>query len=207
MSFAESVEYYPECPSCGAKNTGGSLCEYCGASMIKKKIKFGNSGQSDIEEENEREDMSLPHINGKSGHLDPFIILFCSIFGGGFIIVPLILSIAFLSSGILEIWVAFMLIVFFLVGVGSLIPLVLNLYNGAQCKKGDILTGVVRGYSRTGTMINGDYVLKIKLCVTKNGNPTIVSFSTGKTVRTYPIGETVKIRNYKDYYIIDKNQN
>jgi len=204
MSFAETVEYYDECPSCGARNTGGSLCEYCGASMIKKKITLGESGRSNIEEDNANEDCNLPHIDGKSGRLDPFILLFCSIFGGCFVFVPLIVSTAFISSGIMEIWVILMMVLFLMIGIGSLVPLFLGLINGAKCKKGEVMTGEVRYYTRTGTTVNGQYVMRIHLKTYKNGSPVIISFSTGQTGKPYPIGSTVTFRNYKDYYRIEK---
>ena len=38
MAVVESYEYYSACPQCGAANVGKEKCDYCGTSLIKKKI-------------------------------------------------------------------------------------------------------------------------------------------------------------------------
>lgn len=205
MSVTEVFEYYAECPACGASNRGNSVCDYCGASMIKSRTKSTDgTGVSDIEENNERDDSILPHIKAKSGNVDTFLLLFCSIFGGGFILVPLIVMIAFISTGILEPWVLGMLLLFFIIGFSSLIPLVINIRNVMKTKKGDIISGTVRGYAKTATYINGECVLRIKVLIDRDTEPKIVIFNTGETTRMYPINTEIKLRRYENYFSIVK---
>lgn len=212
MNVVESVEYFPSCPQCGASNNGKELCEYCGTSLVKRRINqsiglagFGMANNS-LEEENMMEDSDLREISGKSGNLDPFIIMFCLIFGGCFCLVPIIIGVAFTGSGIMEPWVFLMLGLFLLIGLGSLAPLVIAIISNIKCKTGEPVSGIVRGYSKSMVSVNGSPVLNMRLLMDENDEKYILVLRSGSTERRYKIGSTVHLKRYKNKYIIDKEK-
>ena len=208
MSRMESIEYYSACPQCGAANVGMDKCDYCGASLIKSRVNtdFQYSKNSE-EEKNFEEDSYYPEIKGKIYTNDTFLLLFCSIFGGAFILVPAIIMIAFISAGIMEIWVVAMLLLFFAIGIGSLIPLINYYVKKSKCKQGEDISGIVRGYEETMVSVNGRPVLAVRLLIDEMTNPKILILNTGETKRKYPLGRVITLRGYDNNFIIVENRN
>lgn len=204
MSVIESYEYYAACPSCGAANVGIDKCEYCGASLIKKKINTNTTGHGMSEQEEilYQEDINLQEVDGKLCENDPFLLLFCPIFGGAFILVPTIIAIAFTSVGIMETWVMLMIGLFWIVGICGFAPLVLNIYGKIKCKNGEEVTGIVRGYENTMVTVNGAPCLAIRILIDQYVEPKILVLRTGNTKRKYQIGKSISLRKYKNKYII-----
>ena len=93
-------------------------------------------------------------------------------------------------------------VLFFIIGFGSLVPLVINIRSVMKTKKGDIISGTVRGYAKTATYINGECVLRIKVLIDRDTEPKIVIFNTGETTRMYPINTEIKLRRYENYFSI-----
>ena len=54
MGVMESYEYYSACPQCGAANIGHEKCDYCGASLIKKRVNTKLSNYDEFESEDDR---------------------------------------------------------------------------------------------------------------------------------------------------------
>ena len=204
MSSYQTVEYYQACPSCGAVNTGKDRCEYCGSSLIKSTVhKEIPSNVSEQEYANELEDAALPIIHGKNSGKNVFLVLFCSVFGGVFFFVSTILFVSFVSSGNMGTWLYFFFAAFWMIGIGALIPLFLYLIRRSKCKHGTEMTGIVRGYEENpALLINGRPVLRVKILVNQESNPSILVLSTGDGIRRYAIGQRLQIRNYNDNYRI-----
>lgn len=207
MGVKESIEYYSACPQCGAANKGNGVCEYCGGSLIKRRIneKTEFPGASE-EEANLMEDYNLSEVNGKLRERDMFLLIFCLVFGGSFTLVPVIIGVAFTSAGIMEGWVILMLAVFLLVGICSFIPLIRSAVHAAKCKMGEPVSGIVRGYENSLSSINGQPVLNIRLLVDKDTNPYILVMGTGKTKRQFKPGTVIYLKRYKNSYIYDKDK-
>lgn len=207
MAVVESYEYYSACPQCGAANVGKEKCDYCGTSLIKKKINTEVSYErNDEEEENFRQDSDYPEVRGKICEMDSFLLLFCPLFGGIFLLVPTIILIAFSSAGIMEPWVFLMLIMFWLIGIGGISPLFVNLYKSAKCKTGDQIAGIVRGYEESMVTVNGKPVLYVRLLVNERTDPKILVLNTGKNRKPYPLGKVIKLRGYNNNFIIEKEK-
>lgn len=214
MAIISSVEYYSSCPSCGATNNGKKKCEYCGNSLIKKTTQkstdydlyagngFGSDFYSNQYQGIDSEFSSYPIIKGKNCGVDPFMILFSLIFGGCFTFVPLIICITFIATGIMEPWVILMLSVFWIIGIGSFVPLIIKTDARAKCKKGKVVTGVVKGYENSLVSINNRPVQNVCVLIDEFTDPKILVVSTGVTNRPYPLETTIQLKNYKDYYLI-----
>lgn len=206
MSIYESVEYHPYCPSCGAANVGNDVCDYCGASLIKSKT--NREETKDEMEEQERinalEDYKYEEIKGKLREKDDFLLLFCPIFGGAFVIVPTIVCIAFMGTGILEFWLIPFFSLFWLIGIGALVPLFKQLTEGHKCKTGDLVTGTLRGYEDSMTVVNGRPQLNMRILLNDAYDPKILVLKTPFTVKKYPVGAQIRLKRYKDSYIFDK---
>lgn len=207
MSGYQTIEYYQTCPSCGANNNGKEFCEYCGSSLVKSTTRTEYESPVKAQEyANEAEDAMLPIIEGKYCGIDSFLLLFCPIFGGGFILIPTILCIAFVSSGIMEGWAYAMFGLFWMIGIGAMIPLFVSISRSAKCKKGERITGIVRGYEEDhSVLINGRPRLCVRILVEHNGTPSILVLSTGGTNRRYALGQQVTLRNYDDKYVFEKS--
>lgn len=203
MKNVEQIEYHTSCPACGAINNGSKFCEYCGSSMIKTKTisSLDNNAEADLYES---EDMNLPMITGKSVNNDLFMTIFCLIFGGVFFIVPTFLCIIFATVGILEIWLIPFFSIFWIVGLGTLIPLIVKKVNKAKCKNGPSLKGVVRGYEPGLVMVNNRPVLNVKLKVYVDGQYKLLKLSTGSPSKKYPLGKELTLRYYNKYYMIEE---
>lgn len=206
MAITKSVEYYTECPSCGATNTGNEVCEYCGASLIKSKSTIESEGPDTIEDEYFRGDAGLKQIYGKSANLDPFTVIFCSIFGGCFIVVPFIIGFTFISTGIAETWAFAMLGMFVLIGVGSFSPIVIKIVNKSKVKNGEEISGTVRGYSNSLSSINNAPVLNVHIKIYADGEEKIVILNTGVTERRYPVGSTIYLKRNGKIFLIEDNE-
>ena len=199
----ERIEYYDVCPNCGARSKVQDTCEYCGSSLIKSVIRSErNIPVVDYEEELRAEDAKYPILPCRSCGRNTFLNLFCGIFGGCFILVPFIVGTAFIGAGIAEMWVIAMLGLFLLVGVGSLVPLIINISNTVKCKSGDLISAKVRGYENTMSSINGQPVLAVRLLINKDGRPGIIVLNTGKTTRSYSINQEIEIRNRDNLYML-----
>lgn len=209
MGVMESYEYYSACPQCGAANVGHEKCDYCGTSLIKKKINKTLSNSDEFESEddkNYREDMDYPVINAKLFGNDSFLVVFCSIFGGAFLLIPTVLCISFVSTGIMEMWAYAMFAIFWLVGIGALIPLINHIIKKAKCNKGTEITGIVRGYEKSMVMVNGSPTLRMRVRIDEATEPKIIVFNTGGTRRVYPVGKTIKLKGYDNNFIIVENK-
>lgn len=205
MKVTKTIEYYPSCPSCGAANTGAmDRCEYCGALLIKRTVQESMGIQSDAEMENYMEDSSLPVIHGKYCGKNGFMTVFCLIFGGMFVLVPFIVGAAFLTVGVMEPFVFAILIPFMILGVCSLSPIVVSKVNRTKCENGKIVTGIVRGYEDSMVMVNNRPVQCIRLKIDDFVEPKLLIVSTGETRRMYPIGATIRLRNYGNYYMFER---
>ena len=162
MGVMESYEYYSACPQCGAANIGHEKCDYCGASLIKKRVNTKLSNYDEFESEDDknlREDIDYPVINAKLFGNDSFLVIFCSLFGGGFLLIPTVLCISFVSTGIMEMWAYAMFLIFWLIGIGALIPLINHIIKKSKCNKGTEIEGIVRGYEKSMVMVNGSPTL------------------------------------------------
>ncbi|MDO4188019.1 MAG: hypothetical protein Q4D29_03440 [Lachnospiraceae bacterium] len=207
MATVESVEYYSACPQCGAANVGLEKCDYCGASLIKRKTNTEfRSEMSDEETENLRQDADYPEVRGKLYEPDPFLLMFCPIFGGIFLLVPTIILLAFSSVGIMESWLYLMLGLFWLIGIGGISPLIVSLYKNVKCKNGNLITGIVRGYEESMVLVNGKPMLYVRLLVNERTDPKILILNTGKSAKVYPIGKVMKLRGYNNNFIIEKEK-
>lgn len=205
----ESIEYYAACPQCGAANVGKGKCDYCGASLIKSRTTTSsdfNYSRQEEEEKNLQEDMNYPEIEGKIYEIDEFLLIFCPIFGGMFILVPTIICIAFSSAGIMEIWVLAMLAMFWMIGIGAFVPLINSFVKRSKCKNGREISGVVRGYERTMVEVNGRPVLKIRILIDERTDPKILLLNTGGTSRKYALGKVIKLKGYDNNFIIVKEK-
>jgi len=201
MKNVEQIEYYSSCPSCGAINNGSKFCEYCGATMVKAKS-VSNYGREDIEEEYLQEDANLPIIRGKKASRDPFLLFFCPIFGGTFLLVPTIILIVFSSVGIMEPWLIAMLSLFWLIGICGIAPLFVNLISRAKCKNGEIVKGTVRGYDHSMYMINNRPALNVRLRIYEDGKYKILILGTGQTSRQYALGRELTLKRHNKYYMV-----
>lgn len=201
-STINSLEYYSSCPSCGAVNTGKKFCEYCGASMVKKATQMVNEPSMTIENSFLMEDVNLPLVKGKNCGKNLFMVLFCSIFGGMFFMVPTIICITFIATGIMQPWIIGMLSLFWVIGIGALTPMILSIKNRSKCKNGKHITGIVRGYEDSMVMVNNRPVQNMRIRI-DDENPRIVLLSTGVSYCRYPVGGTVRLINYENYYMFE----
>lgn len=207
MSTVESIEYYSACPQCGAANVGSEKCDYCGASLIKKKVNKSSTYDRDAEEEeNFRNDANYPEIRGKIYETDSFLVFFCLFFGGMFLLVPTIVLLAFTSAGIMEPWLYLMLSVFWLIGIGGIAPLFVNIFKKTRCKNGDKISGIVRGYEDSIVLLNGKPIQCVRILVNEMTDPKILVLNTGKNRREYPLGKVVKLRGYNNNFVIEKEK-
>lgn len=207
MSTIESYEYYSACPQCGAANVGNEKCDYCGASLIKSKTNANVtilSNRDEREQINLEEDAYYPEIKGKLFEKDEFLFIFCPIFGGIFLLVPTVILIVFSSTGIMEPWVFAMLALFWIVGIGGIYPIINYFITKAKCKNGREVRGIVRGYQESMVLINGRPALSIRLLVDQYTDPKILVLSTGTTTREHPIGKELKLRGYKNKFVIEQ---
>lgn len=202
MSIIESIEYYSACPQCGAANIGKEKCEYCGTYLVKSKTNRTVDEKTSEEDKNYQEDIQYPEIKGKIYEKDDFLMLFCPLFGGMFIVLPIVISIIFISVGIMEPWLYAMFALFWLIGIGGLSPLVISIVQRAKCKNGDEITGIVRGYENSIVIVNGSPVLKMRVLINEYTNPTILVLGTGTTKRLFPVGKVIKLKGYNNKYII-----
>ena len=209
MGVMESYEYYSACPQCGAANIGHEKCDYCGASLIKKRVNTKLSNYDEFESEDDknlREDIDYPVINAKLFGNDSFLVIFCSLFGGGFLLIPTVLFISFVSTGIMEMWAYAMFLIFWLIGIGALIPLINHIIKKSKCNKGTEIEGIVRGYEKSMVMVNGSPTLRMRILIDKETEPKILVLNTGSTRRVYPIGKTIKLKGYNNNFIIVENK-
>lgn len=203
MKMMNSIEYYTSCPSCGASNKGKDICDYCGTLLIKKEVQQPVFEERLSQEEcYAREDAGLPVIHGKKAGRNPFLLIFCPIFGGCFFVIPFFIMIGFMSVGLMPIWVILMLVMFMAGGIGAFVPLILNIVNTSKCKNGVDIYGVVRGYEDSMMMVNGKPILNVILRVEYANGPHLVIVGTGETRKSYALGQTVKLKNYNDYYMV-----
>ncbi|MDY5639745.1 MAG: hypothetical protein SPF36_01425 [Lachnospiraceae bacterium] len=209
MGVMESYEYYSACPQCGAANIGHEKCDYCGASLIKKRVNTKLSNYDAFESEDDRnlrEDIDYPVINAKLFGNDSFLVIFCSLFGSGFLLIPTVLCISFVSTGIMEMWAYAMFLIFWLIGIGALIPLINHIIKKSKCNKGTEIEGIVRGYEKSMVMVNGSPTLRMRILIDKETEPKILVLNTGSTRRVYPIGKTIKLKGYNNNFIIVENK-
>lgn len=209
MGVMESYEYYSACPQCGAANIGHEKCDYCGASLIKKRVNTKLSNYDEFESEDDknlREDIDYPVINAKLFGNDRFLVIFCSLFGVGFLLIPTVLCISFVSTGIMEMWAYAMFLIFWLIGIGALIPLINHIIKKSKCNKGTEIEGIVRGYEKSMVMVNGSPTLRMRILIDKETEPKILVLNTGSTRRVYPIGKTIKLKGYNNNFIIVENK-
>ena len=209
MGVMESYEYYSACPQCGAANIGHEKCDYCGASLIKKRVNTKLSNYDAFESEDDknlREDIDYPVINAKLFGNDSFLVIFCSLFGGGLLHIPTVLCISFVSTGIMEMWAYAMFLIFWLIGIGALIPLINHIIKKSKCNKGTEIEGIVRGYEKSMVMVNGSPTLRMRILIDKETEPKILVLNTGSTRRVYPIGKTIKLKGYNNNFIIVENK-
>lgn len=209
MGVMESYEYYSACPQCGAANIGHEKCDYCGASLIRKRVNTKLSNYDAFESEDDRnlrEDIDYPVINAKLFGNDSFLVIFCSLFGGGFLLIPTVLCISFVSTGIMEMWAYAMFLIFWLIGIGALIPLINHIIKKSKCNKGTEIEGIVRGYEKSMVMVNGSPTLRMRILIDKETEPKILVLNTGSTRRVYPIGKTIKLKGYNNNFIIVENK-
>lgn len=205
--MVSSIEYYSKCPSCGATSGNKEVCDYCGSSLIKKRTFENKEVINSLEEQYRIEDEQIPVFKGKGCNRDMFMILFSSIFGGCFLLVPTIILIAFTSSGIMEPFIYPMLLLFMAIGVGSFIPLIRSSIKRSKCKKSPALTGIVRGYTENRiVMVNGSPVKMVRVLVNLPSGPKIAEISTGGPDKPYPVGKMVKIHNYENYFYIEEKE-
>lgn len=203
MSGVESIEYYSACPQCGAANVGLEKCDYCGASLIKSRVKTNNAYDKSAEEDkNFKEDMDYPEIKGKIYEKDEFLLIFCPIFGGVFVLVPTIIMIAFISTGIMEGWLFAMFALFYVIGIGALIPLFSYFIKRGKCKRGKEITGIVRGYEEQMILVNGKPVLSVRILIDEKTDPKILVLNTGNTRRIYPLGKVITLKGYENNFVI-----
>ena len=209
MGVMESYEYYSACPQCGAANIGHEKCDYCGTSLIKKRVNTKLSNYDEFESEDDknlREDIDYPVINAKLFGNDSFLVIFCSLCGGGFLLIPTVLCISFVSTGIMEMWAYAMFLIFWLIGIGALIPLINHIIKKSKCNKGTEIEGIVRGYEKSMVMVNGSPTLRMRILIDKETEPKILVLNTGSTRRVYPIGKTIKLKGYNKNFIIVENK-
>ena len=209
MGVMESYEYYSACPQCGAANIGHEKCDYCGASLIKKRVNTKLSNYDEFESEDDknlREDIDYPVINAKLFGNDSFLVIFCSLFGVRFLLIPTVLCISFVSTGIMEMWAYAMFLIFWLIGIGALIPLINHIIKKSKCNKGTEIEGIVRGYEKSMVMVNGSPTLRMRILIDKETEPKILVLNTGSTRRVYPIGKTIKLKGYNNNFIIVENK-
>ncbi len=202
MENLSSIEYYSTCPACGAASGNKDVCEYCGASLIKKKT-FQKSTTNSLEEQFEEEDRNIPMFKGKSCNKDTFLLLFSLIFGGCFLIVPIIALSIFLSTGLMEIWVLPMMLLFMVIGACSFIPLILSTVRRSKCKNSPVLQGIVRGYADGSIIINGKPVQMVKILVNLPSGPKIALINLSDSTKPYVVGSSIGIRNYQRYFLIE----
>ncbi len=202
MDNLSSIEYYSACPSCGATSGNKGVCEYCGASLIKKKTFRDNTANS-LEEQFRIEDQFTPVFKGKSCNANPFLTIFCVIFGGCFLFVPIILLIVFISTGIMTAWIIPMLLLFMGIGAVSFVPLILSTVHRSKCKSAPVVQGIVRGYEDGSIIINGRPVQNVKILVNLPSGPKIALINLSESSRPYVVGSTIGIRNYQRYFVIE----
>lgn len=198
-----NIEYHSVCPACGAAGGGREICEYCGANLIKNRSEE-SFGEGSLEERNAMEDLGLPIEHGKSCETDKFMLMFCLIFGGMFVTVPTILCVVFISVGIFFWPMIFFFGIFWVIGFGALMPIILPAVNRKKCKQGPVVTGELRGYEESMVMMNGRPILnmRIRMWDSARNSDKIVLLSSGETVRRYPAGAQMSFRNSGKYYML-----
>lgn len=205
MKVTDSIEYYASCPQCGAPNTGNmARCEYCDALLIKKTIRETENGYSNMEYQFSEDDMILPEVKGHFCGKNTFLVLFTLFFGGMFLLVPTIICITFVSTGIMEPWLIAFFALFWLIGIGSFVPLIVGTVRKTKCKNGEIITAEVRGYEDSMIMINNRPEQMIRLKIYEHGTYKMLILNTGETKRKYPIGFNIRLRHYKNNYMFEQ---
>lgn len=205
--MVSSVEYYSKCPSCGAASGNKEVCDYCGSSLIKKRVYESEGIINSLEEQYKIEDEKVPVFRGKGCNRDLFLVLFTGIFSGCFILVPTIIIIAFSNVGMLDSFLIPIMSIFYVIGIVAMIPLILSTVRRIKCKKSPELNGIVRGYSDNKlVMVNGSPAKMVRILVELPSGPKIAEISTGNSDKPYSIGKMVKIRNYKNYFYIDEEK-
>lgn len=191
MRTVETIEYYEECPACGASNDGSGVCSYCGSSLMKSRTV--QQIDQPLEDVLSEEDRNLPLVKGKCATVNTFLKLFCPLFGGIFLVVPTFISGVFFASGMMALWLIPFFSLFWIIGVGGFAPLVRAFRRNKRCKNGAQMVALVRGYSNSSTSTNGTPTKNICLRI-EQGGPYLVEFNTGETKRLYPVGSRVLVR-------------
>ena len=200
MGYIEKTEYYTECPHCGApRGASGDVCEFCGSSLIKGKEIVDTSG-GDPYDVYLAQDAGLPVVTGKlcgtKGNG------FWVIFGGMFFLLPTVMFIAFLNSGMTEAWIVLFFLPFWAVGIGTLSIPIRSAFYKKKCEGECELHGTVRGYESGDVLINDRPVQNLRVRVSRNGREELLLLKTGQTSRTHAVGSSITLKNYKDRYLI-----
>lgn len=205
MKVVNTIEYYAACPQCGAANAGNvANCEYCGSLLIKRSVQETVEGNYDLESQYAQEDAYLPEIDGHFCGKDTFLVLFCSLFGGIFLLVPTTLFLAFLGAGIMEVWLVFFFLIFWVIGGTSFAIMFVRLGRKMKCKNGEIIQGEVRRYENSIVRINNVPAQNIYIKVYMEGAYKILVLNTGETRRRYIPGTKVRLRRYKNCYMFEQ---
>lgn len=203
-----SKSYFSNCPNCGAPGNGSEYCGHCGASLVNNNVnKYFNGSQSNVplQDQFAIQDAACPRIEGKSGERGFTETLFLTIFGFVFTLVGCVFLVLTAVIGSAMGIFVLLAVVFLIIGIVSLILLFKTSAARVRCRKGQRISGIVRGYEEIQNVTFNDApLLKIKVLVDMYTNPRIIIFSIGSSVRTYEVGSQITLRNSGDYYIIEK---
>lgn len=205
MATIENIEYYVECPSCGAHKEDADFCQYCGTSLIKSRT-VTSADSERLTDVFFREDHGLKRVEGKTSDFPKELKLFCALFGGLFLFVPTFLCFVFMAVGIFEIWLLLFFGIFWVIGAASFIPWIRANKARSNTAHGTVLVGIVRGYENSNISVNDRPVQKVMLRLSCPDDPSyqpiILHLNTGSTNCKWPLGEKLVLRNWQDYYQI-----
>ncbi|MDO4183295.1 MAG: hypothetical protein Q4E12_06805 [Coriobacteriia bacterium] len=202
MGRVETIEYYDRCPSCGAAADGDGICDYCGASLVRRRTTTETN--ESFEDMALREDRGLPvekaKVAGMSGSMKFFLLLF----GGIWFLTPTVLVVLFSLTGIMKPWLFAFFGIFWAVGLGCMVPLVVSVVRQRACRNGQQVTASLRGYEDGIYMINERPVQVMRLRVETEAGPKLVLLNTGATNRRYAPGMELHLRTANGRYIIQE---
>ena len=170
------------CHNCGAPTTS-EICPYCKSAtgIITDKANF-----------------EYPVIECKEGNIDYLNV-----------VLPLLVSILNCYLGIMEsiIFDDSIINIFFIMGIITFIYFMTPIIRNFRIKLfGKDIDAIVYGHIDGSFYINGVPTKIVKLLVNTNEGPRFILYELGATYIEYPINSKIKLRVYKNMFLIKKNR-
>lgn len=181
------------CPNCGAP-VSTEVCPYCHAA----------TGISTWQA-----DMEYPVIDCKEANIGFWTVFFPMIFAVSFGFFGFIFPFFFIAGGLKTMLFVFLACSLFgIIGIVSFVIALRPIIGHLKVKtKGKGIEGTVYGYINDNVYLNGEPAQVAKILVDTNDGPKFIMYQLGDIHQPYKINSKIKIKVYKDNFLIVKDQN